>query len=85
MSESEIRQRAAEAQRLLDEPLLVEAFDALADAAIGELMACRGVEPEDDRRRFALVERLNVIRAVRDHLAAIVGRGRHAASRVDVV
>jgi hypothetical protein len=47
------------------------------------LLNCRGAEPEDDRRRRALVDRLHVIRDVRNDLRAAAAAGRHAESASD--
>lgn len=79
MNEAEARHRAAEAERLLNEPLLREAFEGTTRSALAELLACRGAEPEDDRKRRMLVDRLYVIEELRSHLEMAIAQGSYAA------
>lgn len=79
MTENELRQRGAEAERLLNEPLLKEAIGAVEQSTLTDLLACRGAEPEDDRKRLALVNRLHVIAQLRAHLYGAIAQGKAAA------
>ena len=81
MTDAERQFRAAEARRLLNEPLLKEAFEDLANSAIEELLAIRGAEPEDDRKRRALCDRINVIRDFQGTLARIIAEGSRISGR----
>ena len=80
-SEADIQHRATEARRLMEEPLLVAAFAQLTEATLAELLATRGAEPEDDRKRRALVERLNVIEEVKTDLALAIAHGKAVADK----
>ena len=79
MTRDELRHRASEARRLLDEPLLIEAFDNLEEAVLAELLSVRGAEPEDDRKRRMLLDRLHVLQDVRSHLQLTIAEGKSAA------
>lgn len=75
--------RAAEAQRLLDEPLLNEALNKLEQATIDEILR---VPFWSDRRRRMLTDRVRVIRGIRDHLRSVILTGREGErSRPSVV
>ena len=64
--------RAAEARRLLDEPLLNEALNGLEAQAIEEMLR---VPFWNDRKRRLLTDRVRVIRGIRDHLQSAVVNG----------
>lgn len=59
------RYRAAEAKRLLDDPLLTEAFQRIEKGAIEEMI---GLKPEEDVARRHLAERVKIIRATQSLL-----------------
>lgn len=80
MNEAEKRRRASEADRLMSEPLLMEAFDTIEDMAIEEMLSDLSGEPDPDKERRILAERVNVIRSVRKYLASIIAEGKHAAT-----
>lgn len=65
----EKRRRAEEARRLLAEPLLAEAFDALRTETLSALLACK---PTDDLGRFRLAETLKMITQIDQHLRLIL-------------
>ena len=64
--------RAAEARRLLDEPLLNEALDKLEHDAIEEILR---LPFWSDRKRRMMADRIRVIRSIRGHLRSIVLTG----------
>lgn len=55
------RRHAAEAQRLLDEPVLKALLHEMERGTLDEILTC---QPDEDAKRLALVERLRVIRDV---------------------
>jgi hypothetical protein len=63
------QRRAEEARRLLDEPLLVEAFAALRGQALEALLAC---EATDDLGRFRLAETLKLLTQIERHLRLVL-------------
>jgi hypothetical protein len=65
----ETTRRAQEAKRLLDEPLLIEAFASIEADAIEEILTTN----DDDTRRV-LADRVNAIRALRAHLQAVIAK-----------
>lgn len=64
--------RAAEAQRLLDEPLLNEALSKLEQSAIDEILR---LPFWADRKRRMLTDRVRVIRGMREHLRSVILTG----------
>jgi hypothetical protein len=80
-TENEVLQRGQAAERLLDEPVLRDAFEAVEESTLAELLACRGAEPEDDRKRRALVERINVLHELRADLALAMSQGKTPKNR----
>ncbi len=68
-------ERAARAQRLLDDELLVEAFDTLDR---DYLKAWRATAARDTDARERLWQAVQVVAKVRDHLASVVGSGKLA-------
>ena len=75
MDEAELRRRALEADRLMREPLLVEALDLQEQAAIEELLRTNGWMPWADRKRCTLIDRVNAIRALRRNLRTTISLG----------
>lgn len=69
------RHRAAEADRLLREPLLAEAFTAMENMTIEQMLAIDGAEPEDERKRRQLADKVKIIREVRNELRRFVADG----------
>lgn len=65
----DVERRAAEARRLLDEPLLNEAFDLIEHAAVEEMLKLPFFA---DRKRRMLADRVRVIRGIREHLRAVI-------------
>lgn len=63
------QRRSAEAQRLLDEPLLNEAIDKIEQKAVNEILKCHFWQ---DRKRRMLVDRVNVVRDIKQHLKAAI-------------
>lgn len=78
MNQDQHRFRAAEARRLLDEPLLNEAFDAIERAAIEDMLAVKGYWRADRRRRM-LADRVNAVRELRARLKSVIAMGDQAA------
>jgi hypothetical protein len=72
-------ERAARAQRLLEDEMLKEAFQGLED---GYTAAWRGTLIDDVSAREKLFLAINVVGKVRDHLQAIVNNGKLAAKEL---
>lgn len=70
MKDSE--RRAAEARRLLDEPLLNEALERLEQDAVNEILR---LPFWSDRKRRMLTDRVRVIRGIRGHLKSVIMTG----------
>lgn len=70
------RYREREAQRLLNEPLLVEAFARLEQETFEEILGTRVWWRFGQAKRNALVERVRVIREVRNSLRRIIEAGK---------
>ena len=75
---NDAERRAAEARRLLDEPLLNEALAKIEQQAIDEILR---VPFWSDRRRRMLTDRVRVIRGIRDHLNAVVRAGNDVSRK----
>jgi hypothetical protein len=65
--------RAREAKRLLDEPLLVEAFAAVEREAFENMISASG--PDADRIRTEMADLVKAARALTGHLQAIIVEG----------
>lgn len=65
--------RAAEARRLLDEPLLNEALAVLERDTLDEILRAPFWS---DRKRRMLTDRVRVIRGIRDHLRSVILTGK---------
>lgn len=75
--------RAAEARRLLDEPLLNEAISKLERDTLDEILRAPFWS---DRKRRMLTDRVRVIRGIRDHLRSVILTGKEGErSRPSVV
>ena len=72
--------RAAEARRLLDEPLLKEALAQIEQAAYRGLLAAKPTPEGDDERRVAAL-RINIIHELRAELHAVIVAGQQARAR----
>ena len=72
-------ERAAQAQRLLDDKMLVEAFKGLEGAYSA---AWRATTIDDVSGREKLFLAINVVGKVRDHLTAIVNNGKLAQAEL---
>jgi hypothetical protein len=72
-------ERASQAQRLLDDPMLAESLKGLEDAYTA---AWRATTIEDVSGREKLFLAINVVGKVRDHLTAIVSNGKLAAKEL---
>jgi hypothetical protein len=75
-------EHAAQAQRLLDDPILKGAFKALED---GYMAAWRATLIDDVSGREKLFLAVNVIGKVRDHLAGIVNGGKLARAELEEI
>jgi len=73
-------ERAARAQRLLDDALLIEAFDTLDR---DYLKAWRATAARDTDARERLWQAVQVVAKVRDHLAGAVTNGKLAQRELD--
>lgn len=73
-----LEQRARKAQELLDNTMLSEAFNAVAQAYV---LAFRKCAPNDDRGRARYQDALNDLDAVKVHLQAAVVQGELDAKR----
>jgi hypothetical protein len=80
---TEIRHRAAEANRLLNDPLLVEALDAIELSSIERLLSMDALADDADRQRRIMIDRVNVIRDIRSHLKVCIEIGLHEAHQPD--
>jgi hypothetical protein len=72
-------ERASQAQRLLDDPMLAESFKGLEEAYTA---AWRATTIDDVSGREKLFLAINVVGKVRDHLTAIVSNGKLAAKEL---
>jgi hypothetical protein len=72
-------ERAAQAQRLLDDKMLQDAFKGLEEAYTG---AWRATTIDDVSGREKLFLAINVVGKVRDHLTAIVTNGKLAQAEL---
>lgn len=72
-------ERAAQAQRLLDDAMLKDAFKGLEEAYTA---AWRATTIDDVSGREKLFLAINVVGKVRDHLQGIVNNGKLAAKEL---
>lgn len=72
-------EKAAQAQRLLDDPMLKDAFKALED---GYMAAWRATLIDEVSGREKLFLAVNVIGKVRDHLTSVVNGGKLAQAQL---
>lgn len=78
MTEAERIHRAQEAQRLLDEPLLNQALDALFDQQLRNMLKLGATE---DEPRYRAAVAMQVIESFRSALQDAIMDGRQAAQR----
>lgn len=81
MTDDERIWRASEAERLLAEPLLVEAFAGVEAETVEQLK--RLPIWSDDEQRRALCHRLTLLENVKQHLSAVIAAGKYAVQRRD--
>jgi len=69
---------ASEADRLLNEPLLVQAFEAIESDSLEDALR---YDPsgDGDEMRFRALTRINIIRELRGTLGSYITRGAQAA------
>lgn len=72
------KHRADYARRLMDDPVLNEALDALERQAIEDLLRAPFWR---DRHRRILADRVRAIRGIREHLRAVITAGETRARR----
>ena len=73
--EREITRRASEARRLLDEPLLNEAWERIERRCIEEMLK---LPPGANRKRRLLAERIRVHRDTKAFLQNVITNGEEA-------
>jgi hypothetical protein len=78
MSKADDAWRAGEANRLLNEPLLTEALDAVEAEAVEKMVEAPRT-PEGDIERRMMADRVQAIRDLRAHLNAAITLGRQAS------
>lgn len=69
------QRRIARAQELLDDPLVTEMLDRAEKRATDELLKSTSGLPWADRKRRRLIDKINVIRGLRDDLLLEVQMG----------
>lgn len=75
LTDREHARRVSEARRLLDEPLLLEAFERIEKQALEELV--KADRKDDDGRRL-MADYIRAVRAVRRHIEQIIVTGEDA-------
>lgn len=75
MTDEERARRGEEARRLLNEPLLIEAFDNIERTALDRLLDC---PPENDALRRCLADYIRIIRTLRSNLETTIALGDQA-------
>ena len=83
LTDSEKARRASEADRILSDPLLKDAFDEIERQAIEDMLDIGRVAigAEDDRKRREIADRVNTIRLLRARLREIITDGVRAAQQ----
>lgn len=79
MTEAELRRHASDAHRLLNDPVFCAALVTLEQEALEELLNTRTIWRWGDRKRRILIDRVNVIRDLKQRLEMAVQMGLHAA------
>jgi hypothetical protein len=74
-----IRNRGAQAERLLSDELLAESFNTLEEKYINSWIA---TDARDTDARERLFQAVHVVRKVRDHLRVVMQRGEIEAKRI---
>lgn len=80
MEDKGVDVKAAEAQRLLNDPLIQEGFELYERALID-----RAVYSQDDAERCRLMDAVHVCRMVKKHLQTTVFDGKKAAKAADEI
>lgn len=73
---SDIIQRAERAKQLMNDAVMLSAFDAVTAAYVAEMRKCA---PADDLGRFRYSQALNIIEGVKLHLTELIARGELTA------
>lgn len=76
---TDAERRASEARRLLNDPLLVEAFEKIEARCYEDLL--RLPTWRAHKQRIALVDRVNTIRQLRTELKAVITTGEQQARK----
>jgi hypothetical protein len=79
MTREEQQQRGEVARRIMDEPLLKEAFASLEAKALEELVSSPSFSLFGDRKRRRLADRVRAIRELQGFLETEIALGRQAA------
>ena len=79
MTPDEKIRRASEAQQLMQNPFLREAFDKIERDAMEEMLSAHPWARLGDRKRRLAAERVRTIRDVRAALVSVIAEGQHAA------
>jgi len=69
----DIELRATKAQQILDEPLLVDAFEAIEEEVMGKILA---LGPTDDEERYRGIVSLQVVKSVKQLLKNHIETGK---------
>ena len=78
MDRGKIEQRGNDARRILLDPILAEAFEAIEAEAIEDMLKASAFLGLGDRRRRRAADRIHTIRKVRPHLQMLVASGGQA-------
>ncbi len=78
---TEEERRAAEAERILKEPLLIEALAGIEAEAADRLLANSATASDPDRSRREHIDTINTIKAFRAKMKAYIEAGKLAAKR----
>ncbi len=74
----DLARRRMRAQELLDDPILMDALARLEHESVSELLKTKGWFRIADRKRTVLIERIDVIRSIRQELHTIILSGKLA-------
>ena len=73
---------ADHADRVLNDPLLNNAFQSLQVQYLDRLLNC---DPKDDLGRYRFAEAIKTVRSVLEHLRSVVENGKVAAHDLDAL
>lgn len=82
MTEQQTVQRAQEAQRLLDSPLLLEIWDGIEKEATEALLAC-SMKPGAREERDALIWHLKMVQKQKSALLGMIEQGKFAQYKIE--